>query len=85
MICSHKYAYKYFIDSLDESNECRYPSYEWDGSYEGALGVVSTIRSNRMCPDCPEMGINAVKYGKPGMFMVVTGTEEPYCSKSNKP
>ena len=62
------------------SDICRFPSFEWEGTYEGVQNIINRIKNNDPCSDCPEMGIDASKMGKLGMFIVITGTERPYCS-----
>ena len=82
-ICNHRSAVNYFADSLNALDTCRYSSFEWNGTYEGAKTVVKRIQNNDTCSDCPEMGMTASKGAKSGIFIVITGAERPYCSTFN--
>lgn len=84
MICSHKLAYKYFTDGIIDAllgYPCPLESYSWNGTYAHAQQILSDKLNGSSCADCPRIGLDAPKSNKTGIFMVVTGNNEPYCRK----
>ncbi|XP_011495170.1 PREDICTED: pancreatic lipase-related protein 2-like [Ceratosolen solmsi marchali] len=86
MICSHRIAYKFFAESLlnSISGECKFLSYEWDGTYDDAVKSLNRKRTGSYCLDCPEMGIDTPKSTKRGDFLIITSTDVPYCEFKEK-
>uniref|UniRef100_A0ABD2X226 Uncharacterized protein n=1 Tax=Trichogramma kaykai TaxID=54128 RepID=A0ABD2X226_9HYME len=81
MICSHKAAYRYFIESIKNlvNSKCKYLSYPWDGTLASAEKAVKATKSNHECPSCPEMGIKASSGDMLGVFINFAGRKEPFC------
>ena len=81
MICSHKLAVRYFTESIvySKTDTCRFEGYPWDGTYAAAEQIVTRARKDEHTGIY--MGIDAPKSTQRGRFLVLTGPNEPYCSK----
>ncbi|KAJ8687222.1 hypothetical protein QAD02_023016 [Eretmocerus hayati] len=82
-ICNHRMSYQYFIDSLDNTyyGGCQYSSYKWDGTYRDAKYIINSAREGTFCSECPTLGLDLTRPNQNGDYMVITGSQAPYCSK----
>lgn len=80
-VCSHTACSSYFIESIVSSSNtaCKFWGYKWNGTYDNAQEIVDEVKKGKPCPDCPEMGIDAVNNRQNGIFLVLTTTNEPQC------
>ncbi|XP_058807985.1 pancreatic triacylglycerol lipase-like [Phymastichus coffea] len=79
MICSHRLATKYFIESVRYGENCTFPAQRWDGTYTDAQVLISFFKKGWDCNSCPKLGLDAVNSSIQGVFLVLTGTHQPYC------
>ncbi|XP_003427888.3 pancreatic triacylglycerol lipase [Nasonia vitripennis] len=81
MICSHKIATEYFIETIDNEmmNLCTFDSSAWDGTYADAERLLELKKKGEICQKCPKMGIEASKSSARGKFIVFTSSSLLYC------
>lgn len=80
--CSHGLAQEYFTESIKnpKKRKCRFDAFRWDGDYRHAKIIMDKVYKGLGLPDTfPEMGFHASKTTTKGVYLVVTGTQSPFC------
>ncbi|XP_011312092.1 pancreatic triacylglycerol lipase-like [Fopius arisanus] len=77
-ICNHIRAFQYFIESLQlvaQKSKKKFWGHKWNFSRNQAISLLGRACNSN---ECVEMGINADKYERKGIFFVTTASAAPY-------